>query len=192
MLIGLMGKSGSGKTLVSKIFKELDQNIQIIDVDKIGHDSHKDEKVREKLRMYFGESIFNSDSTINRKMLASIVFNDYVKMQLLYDATYSYMVEKIDSLIQEDKVTILDYALLPLTKYYKLCDMNILVEASKDARTNRVVNRDNISQEKYNQRDANSLDYSKYTFDYIVENNSDIEMLRKVVGEIYEKSIVSR
>lgn len=192
MLIGLMGKSGSGKSLVSRLFKELDETIQVIDVDKIGHDSHSDPKVRAKLKTYFGDSIFNSDGTVNRKVLSSIVFSDNAKMQLLYDATYSYMVERIDLALKDARVTILDYALLPLTKYYKLCDINILVEALKDVRSSRVVRPDNISYEKYDQRDANSLDYSKFTFDYTIANDRDIEILRKVVGEIYEKSIVSR
>ncbi|MBQ8043285.1 MAG: dephospho-CoA kinase [Clostridia bacterium] len=192
MLIGLMGKSGSGKSLVSRLFKEIDETIQVIDVDKIGHDSHNDPKVRSKLIRYFGDAIFNNDGTVNRKALASIVFNDDAKMQLLYDATYSYMVERIDLALQNAEITILDYALLPLTKYYELCDVNILVEATKDVRSNRVVRRDNISYEKYDQRDANSLDYSQYTFDYTILNNADIEMLRKVVDGIYEKSIVSR
>lgn len=192
MLIGLMGKSGSGKSLISRLFKELDETIQVIDVDKIGHDSHNDPKVRAKLKTYFGDSIFNSDSTVNRKVLASIVFSDNAKMQLLYDATYSYMVERIDLALQMAKITILDYALLPLTKYYELCDVNILIEAIRDVRSRRVVKRDNISCEEYDQRDVNSLDYSKYAFDYTIVNNSNIEMLRRVVGEIYEKSIVSR
>ena len=50
MLIGLMGKSGSGKTLIGNLFKELDSSIQVIDVDKIGHKSHLDETVKKKIR----------------------------------------------------------------------------------------------------------------------------------------------
>lgn len=192
MLIGLMGKSGSGKSLVSMLLKQLDGNIQIVDVDKIGHMSHEDTKVREKLKTYFGYEIFNDDMSVNRKKLGKIVFSDYSKMQLLYDATYEYMVCEIDKLIAQSKITVLDYALLPLTKYYKQCDVKILVEVPINIREDRVVARDNISKEKYASRDANSVDYSKYAFDHIIYNNSDIETLRKAVGEIYEKSIVSR
>ena len=52
--------------------------------------------------------------------------------------------------------------------------------------------RDGITRQKYSERDANSVDYSQYEFDYIIQNDSDINNLKKVVGEIYEKSIVSR
>lgn len=191
MLIGLMGKSGSGKSLISKLLKELDDRVQVIDIDKIGHDSHNDFGVRTKLKEYFGDDIFNSDGNVNRKALGKIVFSDKSKMQLLYDATYTYMVERIDSMISECQITVLDYALLPLTKYFELCDVKILVEASFDARCQRVIARDNISKEKYESRDANSADYTSYDFDYTIQNNSDLQYLRKVVGEIYEKSIVS-
>ncbi len=190
MLIGLMGKSGSGKSLISKLLKESDDGIQVIDIDKIGHESHNDPGVRAKLKEYFGDDIFNSDGNVNRKALGKIVFSDKSKMQLLYDATYTYMVERIDSMISECQITVLDYALLPLTKYFELCDVKILVEASFDARCQRVIARDNISKEKYESRDANSADYTAYDFDYTIQNNSDLQYLRKVVGEIYEKSIV--
>lgn len=191
MLIGLMGKSGSGKSLISMLFKELDNNIQVIDVDKIGHMSHEDSEVKQKLVESIGSQILNEDLSINRKELSKIVFNDEVKMKLLCEATYGFMVKKIDELISDDKIIILDYALLPKTKYYELCDLKILVQASYDNRSNRVVKRDNVSFEKYSRIDANSVNYSDYYFDYIIENNSDMDSLRKAIGDIYEKSIVS-
>ena len=192
MIIGICGKSGSGKSLVSMLLKELNGNIQIVDVDKLGHKSHYDPVVRNKLMLYFGKEIFNKDSTVNRTKLASIVFNDAKKMQLLYDATYEYMVGQLDDIIANTKIILLDYALLPITKYYELCDIKILVEAPFDTRSNRAMQRGGITKQKYSQRDANSIDYSKYEFDYIIQNDSDIHNLRKVVSEIYEKSIVSR
>lgn len=191
MLIGLMGKSGSGKTLIGNMFKELASKIQVIDVDKIGHKSHLDETVKGRIRRDIGETVFNEDGSINRKKLSDIVFNDKEKMKVLCDATYWYMVKEIDKILKNTEITILDYALLPKTKYFELCDIKILVEADYNSRSARVVARDNISTEKYNQINSNSLDYSSLLFDYIITNNSDLTKLRKIVGEIYEKSIVS-
>lgn len=190
MLIGLIGKSGSGKTTVSLLFKELNKNIYVLEIDKIGHKSYTDESVRTKMFQYFGDEIFNSDSSINRKKVASIVFNDTNMMQKLYDATYEFMQKEIDKVIQEHDIVILDYALLPLTKYYDMCDIKILVTSDYSSRCQRVITRDNISKEKYAERDANSVDYSNIYFDYIIHNNSDITNLRKVIGDIYEKSII--
>ena len=131
MLIGLMGKSGSGKSLISKLLKELDYRVTVIDVDKIGHESHNDRLVRVKLAEYFGDYIFDSDGSVNRKELGKIVFSDKSKMELLYDATYNYMVERIESMIKDCQITVLDYALLPLTKYFELCDVKIFVRKKK-------------------------------------------------------------
>lgn len=191
MLIGLMGKSGSGKTLIGNLFKELDSRIQFIDVDKVGHKSHADDIVKERIRRDIGSMVFNEDGSINRKKLSDIVFNDEEKMKALCDATYWYMVKEIDQMLKHAEITILDYALLPKTKYFDLCDLKILVEADYTSRSARVVARDNISTEKYDQINSNSLDYSNLSFDYIITNNSNLTKLRKVVGEIYEKSIVS-
>lgn len=191
MLIGLMGKSGSGKTLIGKLFKELDSRIQVIDVDKVGHKSHTDDTVKERIRRNIGNTVFNQNGSINRKKLSDIVFNDEEKMKALCDATYWYMVKEIDQMLKHAEIIILDYALLTKTKYFELCDLKILVEADYTSRSARVVARDNISTEKYNQINSNSLDYSNLSFDYIITNNSDLTKLRKVVGEIYEKSIVS-
>lgn len=192
LLIGLMGKSGSGKTTISNLLKERDNRMQVIDIDKIGHNSHKDECVKKRLLEAFGKDILDNDGNIDRKELSTIVFNNQQMMQKLYDATYEYMVKEIDKLISKCEISILDYALLPITKYFDLCDVKILVEATYEKRSNRVVLRDNISNKKYDERNKNSLDYSNYSFDYVIKNNQDINYLRKVTGEIYEKSIISR
>jgi len=190
MLIGLMGKSGSGKTTVSLLFKQLSNDIEILEVDKIGHKAYTDENVKKKMVSYFGTDILNDDLSINRKKVASIVFNDSSMMQKLYDATYDYMQKEIDRFISNHNIVILDYALLPLTKYYDMCDLNILVTSDYSVRYKRVSKRDNISKEKYDERDLNSVDYSSFKFDYVLKNDSNIDNLRKVVGDIYEKDII--
>lgn len=192
MLIGLMGRSGTGKTTISLLFKELNENIFVLEVDKIGHAAYTDEAVKKKMKLYFGKDVFNEDMSINRKKLADIVFNDNNMMQKLYDATYDFMKQEIAKVISAHKIVILDYALLPLTEYYKMCDIKILVESSYAKRYERASKRDNISKEKYDKRDSNSVDYSSTYFDYIINNDYDINNLRKVIGDIYEKDIVPR
>jgi dephospho-CoA kinase len=192
LLIGITGKSGSGKSTITKIFKELNENIKIVDIDKIGHDSYFDPIVRKKLIHYFGKEILNEDLSINRKTLSTIVFNDSAKMQQLYISTIEYMENSIDNLINSSTIVILDYALLPKLKHFNLCDIKILVTAPFSNRLKRVTTRDNISLEKYNEINSNSLNYIEDDFDFIIQNNFNLETLRKVIGEIYENYIVSR
>lgn len=192
MLIGLVGKSGSGKTTVASMLKEYDKSIRVIEVDKIGHESHNDPVVKEKLLKYFGKEIFNEDLTVNRKVLSGIVFNSEEKMQQLYDATLEFMEKIIDGLIESSDIVVLDYALLTKLKYFQRCDLKILVTSPYSSRLNRVTKRDSITSEKYNEINANSLDYSENEFDVVINNNFDINELRKVIGDIYESYIVPR
>lgn len=192
MLIGLIGKSGTGKSTISLLLKEQDKNIQILEVDKIGHASHNDPIVRKKLLNYFGNEIFNEDGTVNRKKLATIVFNDSDMMSKLYDATSEFIENKIEEFIISNEIVVLDYALLPNSRFYELCDLKILVTSPISIRCERIMKRDNITKEKFLEREANSMDYSNLSFDYTISNDNNIDNLRKVIGEIYEKSIVSR
>ncbi len=190
MLIGLMGKSGSGKTEISLLFKEKCSRISVLDVDKIGHNAYQDTNVRANVIKHFGRSVINKEGKVDRKKIADIVFSDKAMMQKLYEITYGYMEKRIDEYISQNEIVLLDYALLPLTKYYDMCDVKILVTSEYSVRLNRAIKRDKISPEKYIKRDLNSVNYEEMFFDYVIENNDNIETLRKVVGDIYEKSIV--
>ena len=192
MLITLMGKSGSGKTTISSLFVQLDNNIKILDVDKIVHHVYDNQDVKNKVVSSFGNYILNKDETVNRKTLGKIVFNNQSKMQILCDITYSYMEKEIDKFISKNKTVLLDYALIPKTKYFNLSDIKILIKADKNVRGERIKQRDKISLEDFLLRDSNSLDYLDLNFDYIIDNNFDIDNLRKAVLKIYEESIVPR
>lgn len=192
MLIGLMGKSGCGKTTISLLFKEWIPTLHIVEIDKIGHASHHDPVVKQKIFNYFGAEVFNEDHTINRNILSSIVYHDPAMMQKLYKATNQFIEKQILASIKEDAVNLLDYALLPKSKIFAKCDVTILVECPYEIRCKRAMQRDRISKKKYEERDKNSLDYSSFQIDYKITNDGNIDHLRKEIGDIYESSILSR
>jgi dephospho-CoA kinase len=128
----------------------------------------------------FGDSIIE-DGSVSRKKLGNIVFNSKEDMDKLTDITWKYMEEDIDKIIDSnrDKVIILDWQLLPKTKFFNMCDIKILLDVDKNIRRERSINRDNISIEAFDLRDKASVDYNKEDFDYVIDNN-DIETARNI------------
>lgn len=181
MIVCICGKSGSGKSTIAKLIMEKKPNSIHVDIDKIGHKSHNDEILKQKLVNTFGNDILTNNN-IDRKKLGKIVFSDKLEMKKLEDITWKYMEQEIDSIIDnnKDKIIILDWLLLPKTKYFDNCDLRILVNTPYEIRKERVLKRDSITEEQFKLRDNSSIEYDKNKFEYVFENN-DIKRTKKKV-----------
>lgn len=180
MIIGICGKSGSGKSTIAKQLANSNKNIVHLDIDKIAHLSHKDKYVKEKIINTFTKSILTNNE-IDRKKLSIIVFSSKEEIKKLEEITWNFMEKEIDKFIKEnkDKIVILDYILLPLTKYFEQCDIKILIDIPYHIRKERVLNRDNISEESFDLRDSSSIEYNKNDFDIILTNEQE-DILRRI------------
>lgn len=188
-IIGITGKSGSGKTtFASSLSKEL--NCKYIDVDKIGHQATSDSEILKALCDKFGTEILDENANINRKKLGDIVFAETSKMDILTDLTWGYMRKILDNILsQDDEVVVLDWMLLPKTDYWNKCDLKILVKADDVQRKNKVLERDKISEKYFYTRDSASIDYSSFEFDYIFENDYKLQTINKMIEKIKSKQV---
>lgn len=190
MLIGVVGKSGSGKSFLARRLSENIDNSVWLDIDKIGHASLTDNYIKEELINHFGISII-TNGNIDRKKLSNIVFNNKDELNYLNCLTEKYIIDEIDKNItlNKDKIIILDWALLTETKFFDLCDIKVLVKADKKLRRERVIQRDNIEIEKFESRDRASYDYDDLEFDFVLNNDEQLDITR-TVNKIYEKSYI--
>lgn len=191
MIICICGKSGSGKSTIAKILNENIPNSIHIDIDKIGHNSHSDEKVKKELIITFGNQIL-TNNTIDRKKLGKIVFSSKEDMKKLEDITWKYMEQEIDKVINsnKDKIIILDWLLLPKTKYFESSDLRLLIDIPYEVRKERVLKRDNITEEQFELRDNSAIQYDISKFNYIIKSN-EIEKIKRMVLN-NDKSAISR
>ena len=129
----------------------------------------------------FGNSIL-TDGKVDRKKLGAIVFNDENEMAKLTEITWKYMDLEINKLIalNKGKLIILDWQLLPKTHYFELSDLKILLDIPLDIRKERILKRDNISEEQFNIRESASIDYSTYRFD-IIQKDVNIDEIKKKI-----------
>lgn len=184
-IIGITGKSGSGKSTLTQLLSEK-LKCNSVNVDKIGHKATSDEKITKKLCEVFGNRILNSEGKIDRKKLGNIVFSSKDKMDILTDITWGYMQKILDDILKKEtgETIILEWALLPISKYWEQCDTKIIIKAEEKERKNKVMQRDQISEEYFLKRDAGCIDYAPFKFDYVFENDYRLETMQEIVNAI--------
>lgn len=165
MIIGICGKSGSGKSTIARKIASIVPDSVYLDIDKIGHEVLVYPEVQTQIKETFG-----IEST-DRKVLGDIVFNNRYEMDKLADITWNYMKVLIQKFIDDnkDKTIILDWLLLTKSHFFNMCDVKILVDAPYEIRLARAMKRDNITQKAFETREKASEQYNKQDFDYVIE-----------------------
>ena len=185
MIIGICGKSGSGKTTLANQIIELTNNEAVhLDIDKVGHRVLLLPEVQEELINSFGESVVK-ENIVDRKKLGEIVFNSRNEMSKLSDISWKYMQIEIDNFLtlNKDKIIILDWLLLSISKYFDMCDIKILLDISYEIRKQRAIKRDNITEEEFDLREKASINFDKNAFDYVLKEN-DKEAIKRLVKSL--------
>lgn len=184
MIIGLCGKSCSGKTtLANDLIHIYGGNGIHVDIDKIGHQALKVPKIKEELVETFGD--ITTRGEIDRKKLGPIVFSSDIKMDQLTSITWKYMEQEIERMITEnqDKMIILDWQLLPKSKFFQAADMTILLDVDYEIRKKRALERDHITAGEFDLREQASIKYDSSSFD-LVFHEVNYEKLKEMVKRI--------
>ncbi|NOQ24498.1 MAG: dephospho-CoA kinase [Bacteroidales bacterium] len=186
--VGLTGGIGSGKSLVSEIFFKL--GIPIFNADneaKIILNQNTD--VINSIKSAFSNVYIGNE--INKKKLASIIFNDQDALKKINSIVHPKVHEFFHIWITENKdakYIIEEAAILFESNAYKDMDITINVHADELVRINRVLKRDKTTIEAIKSRMKNQLsdDDRIKIADYTIYNNGD-KMLLPQVLEIHNK-----
>lgn len=182
LVIGLTGNIGCGKSSLSKILEE--NSLDVIDADLISREIMNDNNLLKKVFDTFGGNIKRNDGTLDRKKLGSIVFNDENKLVKLNSLTHPAIKEKIVKKIsniklQNKNIAIVDAALLIEGNFLDLVDKLIVITCDENIQIDRIINRDNITEEEAISRIKSQMSQSeKIKFgDYIIDNSGDMDDL---------------
>ena len=166
-IIGLTGLTGAGKSTVAQ--KLMAYGCYHIDADKVAREViNNNENVKNKLKERFGSDVINADGTTNRPLLASRAFADEESTNALNEITHPAVIEEIKSIIKDMKEVgyrgiIIDAIALFESGLDSLCDFNVTVVAPKEIRLERIIKRDNITEEKALERINAQKDESFFT-----------------------------
>lgn len=192
-LIGLTGGIGSGKSEVSKYLISL--GYPLIDADLVSREVVEPGEIGlMHIVETFGDTILNHDSTLNRRKLGEIIFNnDFLRFRLneiLHPIIEQRITQRIESYVNE-KFVFIDVPLLFETESKSKYDEVVLVYASPEICLERVVKRDGVTAIMAQKKiDAQmSIEVKRAMSDYILMNNEDIEALHRQVDQYLLKHL---
>lgn len=141
--VGITGGIGSGKSTVCKVFSAL--GIPVFEADVVAKQlMNSNNSIRKGLTDLFGEAVYTSSGRVDRKKLASIIFNDDIRLQKVNELIHPVVRQKflLWADIQDVPYVIHEAAILFESGFYKMMDFTILISAPENERIERVVKRD--------------------------------------------------
>ncbi len=180
-VIGLTGQSGAGKSTVSGIFSE--EGFPTINADEISHTVSSYQAFLEEASVLFPDCV--TDSGLDRRKLAGIVFCDGEKLKTYTDIIFPYISREIFRKIENFRLSgecliLLDAPTLFESGLDDICSSVVSVIAPMELKIQRVLERDGIPVEMVESRlrSQKSDDLFINKSQFTIVNNADIESLR--------------
>ncbi len=188
--VGLTGGIGSGKSTVADIFRVL--GIPVFDADAATRQlMEADESLIASITKEFGEEAY-SNKKLNRKYLASIVFNDVYRLEKLNAITHPAVINAAQVWMQQQKTAyvIKEAALMFESASAAGVDLVVGVFAPQHIRIKRVMDRDAVSRQDVLARIDKQIDegIKMKLCDHILVNDEQ-QLLIPQVLHLHEKFI---
>jgi len=188
--IALTGGIGCGKTTVCDFFSQY--NIPVIDTDIIAHELVKPGKTALlEICDYFGSDILFNDGSLNRKALASKIFNrekDRLHLEsILHPKIKQALLLKLSQLTS--CYVIIAIPLLIETNQQADYDRVLVIDCEEQQQINRTIARDqrNLSEVKAIMKSQVSRQQRMAVADDVIDNTQNIIALQSQVDLLHEK-----
>jgi len=201
MLVGLCGRSGSGKGYISRLFEKY--GIPSIDTDTVYREltapSTGLSPCMHEITARFGSNAALEDNSLNREYLRKLVFSGNAQaLSDLNKITHKYILA--ETLLKADEyckngfnIVLIDAPLLFESGFSNICDYIVCVVASEETLVNRIMDRDGISREDAIRRLNTQISNEelKRRSDFVIYNedddpvSSEIEALAQKIHLLY-------
>lgn len=188
VVVGLTGGIGSGKTTILKCFQSIGVPVYIADAEAKAL-MNRSKIIRRKLIDLFGSDAYK-DGTLNRPYLASQIFNDRSVLSKMNAIVHPKVAAHFKRWLKKQNA---DYVLKEAAIIFENNLENqynyiITVVADEALRIQRVIKRDNSSEEKVKSIIKNQLsDAEKIKKSDFVILNNDLEDAKKQVFKIHKE-----
>lgn len=206
VLIGLCGRSGSGKGYVCRKFAVF--GIPSVDTDAVYREMTAPaadlSPCMRELTEVFGNSIVCADGSLDRRALSAIVFSDdgAEKRMTLNRITHRHILERTvqsaaDYAAEGAPAVIIDAPLLFESGFDAHCDCTVCVTAPIAVSVRRIMQRDGITEEEAHRRLSAQISAEELIArcDYHIENGLNCpdleEQVRRVTKAIFTRFSIS-
>jgi dephospho-CoA kinase len=189
LLVGVTGGIGSGKTAVCRAFERLGRTV--ISADAIARTvTDEDPKVRDSIRRLFGDIMFTSAGTLDRRALADLVFREALARERLNEIIHPLVFRRMEQLLsalppeQRQPYTIEEAALIFESGRDRDLDYVLVVDAPEESRVSRVMKRDGCTREEVLRRIKSQMSTheKRKLADFTIENSGPEEDLLQIVA----------
>ena len=181
--IGLTGGMGSGKSTVAQIFEVLDIPVYYAD-EAAKKLMVEDDELRQAIIGSFGIQSYNGD-LLNREFIASHVFNNTEKLNLLNSIVHPATLKDASAWfhLQSSPYVIKEAALIFESGSNKILDYVIGVKSPRNLRTQRAMDRDNLSIEEIDARMSRQMEeeLKLQLCDYVIVNDERQMLIPQVL-----------
>jgi dephospho-CoA kinase len=186
-IIGIVGGIGSGKSLIADLFGQL--GCLVIKSDDQVRDAYQQPQVKQTLRQWWGDSVFDELGQVDRKAVAAKVFHAPDELKRLEQLLHPMVGKLRDDLMQARatdptiQAFVWDVPLLYEVGQDKLCDAVVFVDAPLDVRLARVLQNRGWDQQELLRREKLQmpLDKKRSMAQYIVDNTADAAFAHRQV-----------
>ena len=194
--IALTGGIACGKSNVAQIFSDL--GVDIIDLDELSRlVVEPGTKGLSELIDYFGDSILNTDQTLNRRVLREVLLKNPANQEKIEEILHPKILEKMQMEIKKvkNKLVIIEIPLLVEKNLAYLFDRAIIVSCDEENQLKRLIKRENIDKNSAKslistQTNAeNRLKLADQLPIDVIENNSEIFEMKQKVQDLYQKLV---
>ena len=193
LIVGLTGSLATGKSTVADMLREL--GAKVLDADKMAHHLMRPgAPCFKSIVRSFGRGILGR-GTIDRKKLASIVFNNGAALQKLEEIIHPRVIKKIKAeLIRLEKagrtqVVVIDAPLLMEAGLHRVADVIVVVKATQSQQIERAAKHLRITTSEAVRRIRAQMPLKEKVrlSDFVITNTTDLNQTRQRVQMVWFK-----
>ncbi len=198
-VIGITGGIGSGKSMIAGIFRS--RGVKVLDADEISREvTGVGGCALPEIRSLLGNKAVDTDSSMNRKYVASLVFSNRTKLDKLSGIIHRHVLEQIAAELEAEKekgtkLVILDVPIPVRKGFLDICNQVWVVSADENIRLERLIAR-GMDPEDAKRRMSMQMTREEYEdlADIVIHNEGSKEDLlseieKHIAEQLHERGI---